>query len=178
MIYVTSDQHLGNHNIWAKYCTESRPFCSQEQHDNALICHWNSRVMPEDTVYVVGDFVMGQKENIDKFIPRLNGTIHLIRGNHDGKNRDEYYERNGVDICEIDSVKYEDVTFIMLHEKPEYMQGDEHTIILYGHIHDEAPKGLQSDWTYHVGCDTNNLTPVGLHEIYQDVMIQRIEMGI
>lgn len=178
MIYVTSDQHLGNHNIWAKYCTESRPFSSQEEHDNIVINRWNNVVLPGDVVYVVGDFVMGQKENIDKFVPRLNGDIRLIRGNHDPKNRDMYYERNGVvDIEEIAAIKYEGIRFILVHNKPEDMHGDENTVILYGHIHDKAPKGLQPDWTYHVGCDTNALTPVGLHEIYHDVMIQRIEMG-
>ena len=39
-------------------------------------------------------------------------------------------------------------------------------IMLYGHIHSNAPKGYV-DGTFHVGVDTNELRPVSVEEIWQ-----------
>ena len=39
-------------------------------------------------------------------------------------------------------------------------------IMLYGHIHSNAPKGYK-DGTFHVGVDTNELRPVSIDEIWQ-----------
>lgn len=49
----------------------------------AIIANWNNTVAPEDTVYILGDVVMGQRASSLPLIGRLNGTKHLILGNHD-----------------------------------------------------------------------------------------------
>ena len=43
---------------------------------------WNEQVAPDDIVYIIGDFSLSPKA-AQQFAPRLNGTKHLILGNHD-----------------------------------------------------------------------------------------------
>ena len=39
------------------------------------------------------------------------------------------------------------------------IKNNSEVVVCYGHIHSNAPKGYVNG-TYHVGMDTNNLTPV------------------
>jgi calcineurin-like phosphoesterase family protein len=51
--YFTADPHFHHANI-IKYC--GRPFKDIKEHDEMLIVNWNSVVMPDDVIYIVGDF--------------------------------------------------------------------------------------------------------------------------
>jgi calcineurin-like phosphoesterase family protein len=48
-----------------------------------LVDRWNSVVALDDTVYFLGDFAFGNKNNIPAIRTQLNGHIVLIYGNHD-----------------------------------------------------------------------------------------------
>ena len=50
-IFVTSDPHFYHDNI-IKYC--NRPFSNVDEMNLTLIRNWNSKVTPEDDVYVIG----------------------------------------------------------------------------------------------------------------------------
>jgi len=80
--WIISDTHLGHFNI-IKYC--SRPFYNLKQMNKEIISRWNSKVCKNDVVYHLGDFAFGSVEQIKEFRSQLNGTIILIRGNHDRK---------------------------------------------------------------------------------------------
>jgi len=56
MIYFTADQHFGHANI-IKLC--SRPFSDVHEMDEALIENWNRRVTNGDTIYIIGDLLLG-----------------------------------------------------------------------------------------------------------------------
>ena len=73
-IFLTSDTHFNNDNI-IKYC--DRPFLDHKDMNEALIANWNSVVKPDDTVYHLGDFIMGMADNTASILHRLNGYIHL-----------------------------------------------------------------------------------------------------
>jgi calcineurin-like phosphoesterase family protein len=64
-----------------------RPFKSVEEQDELLVERWNAIVKPEDTVWHLGDFTI--KEAGLEFRHRLNGTIHLLRGNKEDSFSDE-----------------------------------------------------------------------------------------
>lgn len=51
-LYI-ADLHLGHQNCIG---FDGRPFSSIDEHDKALVTNWNAVVMPDDHVYVVGDF--------------------------------------------------------------------------------------------------------------------------
>ncbi len=79
MIHFTSDQHYGHSNIIG-YC--SRPFANVEAMDASMIERHNATVAPSDVVYHLGDFAMKQPR-VAEILAALNGTHHLIAGNHD-----------------------------------------------------------------------------------------------
>lgn len=142
--------------------------------NEALIANWNSVVSDEDTVYVCGDFFMGPLDAIPAILERLNGKIILIRGNHDQKNRMNVFKAYGIEIKDIEYLSYRGRFFILCHfpiENEEFMKmvrvDNSEVIFCYGHIHGNAPKGFV-DGTYHVGVDTNNLTPISIQQIWEE----------
>lgn len=186
-IWVTSDQHFQNQNIWKIYSHETRPFHSQEEHDNAVIDAWNSVVSPEDIVFVLGDFIMGAADGIQPVLNRLNGTIYLIKGNHDTDNKIEQYRHYPEKVVSIEDymILYYKGKFIVMNHYPvmgdsvknNHLKSDggknateffgqnyDDCIYLYGHVHGNAPHGIHNH-EFHVGVDTNNLTPVLLDDI-------------
>lgn len=172
MIWVTSDTHFNHFNI-IKYCQGSRSFQTVDEMNETLINRWNSVVQPNDEVIHCGDFFMGQIKDIAPILSRLNGKITLIRGNHDSKPRIEEYKNFGIEIKDIQYLSYKERFFIFCHfpiASKEFMEmvreDNSEVIVCYGHIHDNAPSGLV-DGTFHVGVDTNNLTPVSLKEIWE-----------
>ena len=173
MIYVTSDLHFNHANI-LKYEAASRPFETIPEMNEALITNWNNTVKPEDTVYVLGDFIMGGLEAGRDCLKRLNGRIILIRGNHDNPRRIGMYKELGIEVHDIFYLPYKGRFFIMCHfpiASEEFMrmvrEDNSEVILLYGHVHGNAPSGYH-DGTYHVGVDTNNLTPVSLDQIWHE----------
>ena len=173
MIYFTSDCHFNHKNILA-YEPESRPFATIEEMNEVIIANWNSVVTAEDEVWVLGDFFMGQLTAIEPILDRLNGKIHLVRGNHDQKNRMKIYETRGIDIHDIAYVQYKGRYFVLCHfpnESEEFVrmvvEDNSEVVWLYGHVHSKAPKGYVNG-TYHVGADTNNLTPISIQQIWEE----------
>lgn len=79
--WVTSDWHMAH----AKpFIYESRGFTLSHQHDEAVILNHNSVVRPNDIVWFLGDAMLGPDQEYGlECISRLNGQIHMIRGNHD-----------------------------------------------------------------------------------------------
>ena len=47
------------------------------------------------------------------------------------------------------------------------IQDNSEVVNLYGHVHGNAPKGYVNG-TYHVGADTNNLTPISIQQIWEE----------
>lgn len=80
-VFFIGDLHFGHKNI-VKYEGISRGNVeSLEEHDDWIISQWNSVVTKHDLVWVLGD-VAFNKEGLKK-VSLLNGSKHLILGNHD-----------------------------------------------------------------------------------------------
>lgn len=80
-IFFTADHHFGHENI-IKF--SERPFESLEHMNEELIKRWNEKIGPGDTVYHLGDISLGKPDFTKEILDRLNGNIHLIKGNHEG----------------------------------------------------------------------------------------------
>lgn len=179
MIFVTSDLHFNHENI-LKYEPISRPFKNVSDMNETLIANWNRVVATGDTVYVLGDLCMGQIAAAKPLIQRLNGTIILIRGNHDTPQRINLYASLGIEVRDIAYLAYKGRYFIMCHfpiASQEFInmviRDNSEVVTLYGHIHSNAPTGYK-DGTFHVGVDTNKLTPVSIQEVWDQCWPQEV----
>ena len=129
-IFYTSDTHFGHANI-IRYC--ERPFASADEMDEALIRNWNAVVSPDDTVWHLGDFAFPRKlgrDRLAEIFAALNGTKHLIQGNHDpDETRRLPWATRGDLRCVEDT--------ILCHYPLTTWAGD--TIHFHGHAHGKSP---------------------------------------
>jgi calcineurin-like phosphoesterase family protein len=90
--FVTADPHYRHSRIiWFA----GRPFPDIEAMQEALIRCWNLTVGPDARVLVLGDFILVEREQAPEIIRALNGTIHLLRGNHDRWRSDQWFLEAG-----------------------------------------------------------------------------------
>lgn len=173
MIYFISDTHF-NHD--KSFIYGPRGFGSIEDSDNTNIRNWNSVVSPSDEVYMLGDFFMGtDMEYIEEVLGILNGTIHLITGNHDTPAKIELYRRSP-NICEISDAKwfiYNKRKFYLSHfPMMTANYGDNPKTAVYnihGHTHSKYKFFQSSPYMYNVACDAQNNTPVSIDKIMSDI---------
>ena len=79
MRWFTADLHLGHARI-IDY--SRRPFRGPRQQTEVLGKRWNAVVAPNDEVWVLGDFVMGDGSDLP-VAASWNGRVSLVPGNHD-----------------------------------------------------------------------------------------------
>lgn len=175
-IFLTSDLHLNHGNI-INYC--DRPFSSTSEMNNTLIDNWNKVVTNDDIVFILGDFCFNGPREWEKWLTRLNGTKHLIQGNHDRDN-DIWHEglESVSDICQLslyDAELDKYVTLILCHYCLTTWPGQwNDTVHCFGHSHTNPRKTTQLDYDYvanralpswDVGVDNNNFTPISYQEL-------------
>lgn len=189
MIWFTSDLHLNHENIIG-YC--NRPFRDVYHMNESLIENWNMCVDPDDTVWVLGDLLLGERERgLKELIPRLNGLIYLVPGNHDpcwsgsrGPSKRLYawrgsYRDAGIILVEEQKLIEIDIDTgipILLCHFP-YAEGDvprhgdkynrwrpddEGYPLLHGHRH--GKKNLNGHMI-DVGVDANRYMPISMDEV-------------
>ena len=174
-IFASSDLHFGNRQdfLWGP-----RGFRSIEEHDEAIIANWNSIVSPEDDVYLLGDLMHNDTEHGLSCVRRLNGRLHLVRGNHDSDVRWAMYADlpNVVELCGwAHVIRYRKIHFYLSHfptltanydDEPLYKK----IISLCGHSHTKDPfVDMDRSLIYHVELDANDNSPVLLDDIIEKI---------
>ena len=179
--FFTSDTHFGHANI-IRFC--NRPFKNVEEMDEALIENWNQVVSKDDTVFHLGDFAFGGSSVWNSIIPRLNGHINLIIGNHDRKNlRQGYMSYFDMVVPQL-QIEIEDNS-IYLNHYPFLCYGGSYRGVwqLFGHVHSgPGADGLDISrlrvllpTQYDVGVDNNNFTPISYREVKNKIEAQKNE---
>lgn len=160
MIYFTSDTHFSHANA-IKF--DSRPFKDVKEMNQAMIDNWNSVVNHEDTVYHLGDFGFGKRSRLEYIFACLNGTKHLILGNHDKHNDVHKFAWDSVnDYLEINHRKTKMVLFhYPIGSWNKLARGAMH---LHGHSHGNYSRtgGRMLD----VGVNMNNYYPISIDGVY------------
>jgi len=130
VIYYISDLHLGHEKV---IHMDNRPFDNAFEMQEKIIRNWNSVVTGKDTVYSLGD--MFWKPSIaEQILPRLNGSIVLIRGNHDRIN--DNIKNLYSDIYHYLEVNDDSRRVILCHYPIAHWNAQHRGAIhLYGHIH-------------------------------------------
>lgn len=180
MIYLSSDFHF-SHN--KNFVYETRGFHAIEDMNEAIIERFNSVITKEDELYVLGDLCLGggSAEAISAnkaLIERLNGTLHIILGNHDTQKRVEMYQKckniESIDYATV--LKYKKYYFYLSHYPALTSNWDDdkslkqRMISLCGHTHSINPfKDIDKGPIYHVECDAHNCYPVLLDDIIEEM---------
>ncbi len=162
-VFFTSDTHFG-HELVIRSC--ERPFISADEMDAAIIARWNEAVSAGDTVHHLGDFGFRNQREAPWYLERLNGTVHLIEGNHDRHT----LRRHGDAFASVSLIKELTIGRQMLvlchypmREWNGCYRGAWH---LHGHVHgrlNHAPLGHSMD----VGVDSNDFRPWAFEEIIE-----------
>lgn len=160
MIFFTSDEHFNHTNI-IKYC--NRPFSDANHMNEIIIQRHNEIVGINDTVYHLGDVTFNKDAN--QFVSRLNGTHHLILGNHDHKSYHKREYVSGYDsVQDVLMVKHREYSFFLSHYShnvwPKSHRGTFH---LFGHSHGTLDQFSVNSMD--VGVDTNNFYPYSADKI-------------
>ena len=147
--------------------------------NEAIVERWNSIVKPDDEVYHLGDFALNDIDAAIPYINRLNGTIRWILGNHDtDKKRGKIIEECPA-VWEIGYaflIKYNKKFSIYMSHYPTLTANfddkkfSQHVVALHGHTHQQKNWiNPMNPFTYHVGVDSHNCTPVHIDEVLADV---------
>jgi calcineurin-like phosphoesterase family protein len=182
MIYVTSDWHL-NHN--QPFIYQSRGYNTVEEMNQAILERYNEIVTPDDTVYVLGDCLLGPIEGV-QLLSQFNGHKILVAGNHCTDNRLAAYDQAHIfeHMCMAMRLKYNGYSFYLSHYPTLTANYDDKglkqmTINLCGHIHTTDPfyhmkMGIMS---YHVEVDAHDLRPISLDDIINDIKENKKQYG-
>ena len=156
-IFFTADTHFDHANIikWA-----NRPFDSLEQMNNILLDNWNKTVKPHDIVYFLGDMAFGTQH----WIPRLNGNIIFIMGNHDSKSKKYYNYPNLIRTEHLINKKIHSQRITMCHYPlASWDKWRGGAWCLHGHSHGRYKKADQL--ILDVGVDCHKFFPLHFEQV-------------
>lgn len=141
--FYTSDLHFGHRNI-IDHC--NRPFSSAEEMDDFMADTWNSQVLSDSRICVVGDLTLCSTPRALDYIKRLRGAITLVSGNHDATfKKDSAVERYlAAGLVEVvDVLEFEDhrVSHFPFKNDPQERYHsrrlvDDGKFLIHGHVHD------------------------------------------
>lgn len=165
-IWFTSDLHFCHDK---EFVWKARGFNNVEEMNQAIVERFNSKVAPEDTLYILGDAMMGDNAEAEQYLAQLNGIKIFIRGNHDTNPRVEIYKKyTDEEIKYADMIKHKKKTFYLSHFPTITANtGEAHNQILnlFGHTHQTHNFNVNSIYMYHVGVDSHDCYPVHIDDI-------------
>ena len=168
-IFFTSDQHFGHRNI-IKYC--DRPFSSCTEMREALINNWNNKIPQNGVVYYLGDIFISSPSYAHDILDRLNGHIHLIKGNHDKWIKNKSLASRFIWIKDYFELKIQDPDahrgsqlIVLAHYAFKVWNKSHHgSWHLYGHSHGTLPDNPHSK-SFDCGVDCHNYTPLSYNDV-------------
>ena len=131
--------------------------------NQTILNNINSVVLPEDTLYFLGDFAFGDKSEIPKLRSQIKcQNIIGLKGNHDSVLWKRYR-----DIYSESYLYYEfrhlGTLFCLFHYPiNEWNEINQGSIMLHGHTHrfNSSPLRIMD-----VGVDPNNFLPVSIDQV-------------
>ncbi len=172
MIWYSSDTHFFHRKI-LEYSV--RPFPDVFEMNDAIINRWNSRILPSDTLYFLGDWAFdlsGKLDRVYELRERIRcERIHFILGNHDHiirKNRDTLLrDKTFLSISDVYTVNDTKPKVFLSHYSHRIWNKSHHGVYhLYGHSHgalEDDPASLSFD----CGVDTNNFYPYSMDDVHR-----------
>ncbi len=154
-VFFTADLHLGHYAVAGHRGYEDKLKMNED-----IIENWNNAVNRNSVVFVLGDISFCNSLDTVQLLLQLNGTMHLIRGNHDKSLSNDVlglFQSDNQQL-EIDVLHPEGKQRVYMSHYAHRVWNRHHfgAFHLFGHSHGSL-KG--SGKSMDVGLDTNNLTP-------------------
>lgn len=168
--WVTSDTHFWHKNV-IPYC--NRPFSSVEEMNDVMIQRWNEKVQPNDTVYHLGDFFLtNDRKLIDLILPKLNGKLILVKGNHDKWIKRYPDVESYIYLKRTFTIGEKKIPVVMMHY-PILSWEEQHygSVMLHGHSHNR-PEVFPQKMRKNVGVDLNNFYPHNMTDLLKTIVSQ------
>lgn len=160
-MWFTSDTHFNHSQIIQR---QNRPFEHIAHMHEEMIDRWNQRISPTDTVYVLGDFAYERPDGWDllKLFKALNGTKHLVIGNHDEQHSnvlrlpwESQHYMLGIKAAKKGKHRWATASHYAM-ETWRGMSGG--ALMLHGHSHGTLKRRIP--FRFDVGADVWDYTPV------------------
>lgn len=165
-VFFTSDHHFGHARV-IEYASRTWARTVEEMNEK-LIDRWNSTVSPDDTVYHLGDFALIRPDKAAWIASRLNGTKHILWGNHDKNLRDNKdFLAQFTSSADLKTVRVPDPSapggsqiVVLCHYAMRVWDRSHYgTWSLFGHSHGSMPDDRHS-LSMDVGVDCHDGYPV------------------
>lgn len=161
-VFFTADTHFNHKNILL--FGRGAHFSDVEEMNERLIQNWNAVVGKHDRIYHLGDFSFGPKEGIIEVIERLNGDIHMVRGNHDRQL--DSLKQMFASFGDYKEIKVDGQRVCMSHFPfLTWHQAHYGAWMLHGHSHGRLEPTTQP--RVDVGVDCWGYSPVSFEELKQ-----------
>jgi len=127
-VYLISDTHFFHKNVGI-YC--NRPNNWQE----LIVENWNSTIN-DNVVLHLGDFSFSNKREITEVVGNLNGTIYMVKGNHDRHGK-QWYKDVGIEVIPSSYCHINGVNIYFSHRSMDTKTFN-HGINIHGHTHEKG----------------------------------------
>ena len=175
-IFYISDYHFYHYLALKR---SRQVFDSIDQMNEEMIIRHNEKVSQEDNVYILGDIIVCEEEELSEklnnTIGRLNGRLHLIVGNHDYKYLDNPLFRQYFKSIDEAKLIRDNNRWVQLCHYPILMwyRKNKGAYHVFGHMHNE-----QKSREYHIlkeeeralnACvEINKFEPCELEELIEN----------
>jgi len=166
-VFLISDTHFNHNNKEtgedkiAKYCDRPKDW------KNITINNWNRVVSDDDTVLHLGDFSLCNKEEAEEVRNQLNGTIYMIKGNHD-RHGVGWYRDVGIILSKKSIVMdgYDGIPIIFSHKQKPCNTS---ILNIHGHQHEKVPFISNYLGNIHINMSVEqiNYTPIKFKDLYK-----------
>lgn len=150
MRYYIADCHFFHEALNREM--DHRGFASVEEMNEYMIKRWNEKVRNRDEVVILGDLSMGNAEQTNALLDRLQGKLFLIVGNHDNRYlRSKTFHKERFGWIYPYAELHDGGRKVVLSHYPiacyngQYLKnkkGEPRTYMLYGHVHDSHDERL------------------------------------
>lgn len=158
--WVISDSHFGHaHLLDGPH--PARPFASVAQMNAHLVEVWNSHVRPGDIVYHLGDVYL---DDGWRALQGLQGTKHLILGNHDDPRDPRLTEVfDDIHLWKVFADQRTVLTHLPMDLSPHSGLGDRFDRNIHGHLHHRPAPSARHVC---VSVEQTGYAPVNLDDLF------------
>lgn len=134
------------------------------------MANWNAKVPKDAEVYLLGDVAFCKSDETLELLNQLNGSIHLVKGNHDknsnigGKCRSRFASFQ--DYVERKIETEEGIQLVVMSHFPFLSWNKMHygSWMLHGHCHGNMKYPFNAK-IHDVGVDNNNHSPLSFEDM-------------